>query len=315
MLKNTSYCDAIMDQGKKHHLPRFNDLRKEHKLYSSLLAILSKASMINPENCIGFVIGTSSTSHYIGKSIIHALLPNQMYWSSKGHTDANVSDTILFKLKGGVCIVSDIQIQPSRGHYGNRQYIFSAMSVQFSMGHRTLPRYQTHQDINLPGDMKDDHFVWGYTSPQFPMEQSLLNQTFTLPEPVLCVGGILKIELLGMVQRDPRNNLYYHCLHQVSIRGQSLEPPFDIKTVERGELILRHQPSAVIDVLRQIPLPSTATLSQMAVAQRMEFMFNHLFTLLDLEPSMTLAPARRCANILLGYRPNEGRNRREDAED
>ncbi|XP_051119905.1 F-box protein At4g00755-like [Andrographis paniculata] len=171
MLKNTSYCDAIMNQRKKHHLPRFNDLRKEHKLYSSLLAILSKASMINPKNCIGFVIGASSTSHYIGKSIIHALLPNKMYWSSKGHTDANVSETILFKLNGGVCIVSDIQIQPSPGHYGNRQYIFSAMSLQLSMGHSTLPKYQTHQDINLPGDIKDDHFVWGYTSPQFPMEQ------------------------------------------------------------------------------------------------------------------------------------------------
>ena len=34
-------------------------------------------------------------------------------------------------------------------------------------------------------------------------------QKFTLPEPVLCIGGILQIELLGRAQREESDGLFY----------------------------------------------------------------------------------------------------------
>ena len=34
-------------------------------------------------------------------------------------------------------------------------------------------------------------------------------QNFKLPEPVLCIGGILQIELLGRVQRQEMDGLFY----------------------------------------------------------------------------------------------------------
>lgn len=34
-------------------------------------------------------------------------------------------------------------------------------------------------------------------------------QRFTLPEPVLCVGGYLQIQLLGRVQRQEMDDLFY----------------------------------------------------------------------------------------------------------
>lgn len=95
----------------------------------------------------------------------------------------------------------------------------------------------------------DDKFTWTYTSPEFPMSQvcfltsmivlftslwmidatskasvhifytRVLNclsfnqeyclQKFKLPEPVLCIGGYLQVELLGRVQKQEMDDLYY----------------------------------------------------------------------------------------------------------
>ena len=40
-------------------------------------------------------------------------------------------------------------------------------------------------------------------------EQENSLQNFKLPEPVVCIGGILKIELLGRVQRQEMDDLFY----------------------------------------------------------------------------------------------------------
>lgn len=34
-------------------------------------------------------------------------------------------------------------------------------------------------------------------------------QSFRLPRPVLCIGGVLQIELLGRVQQQEMDNMYY----------------------------------------------------------------------------------------------------------
>lgn len=49
----------------------------------------------------------------------------------------------------------------------------------------------------------------------FLRKQENCLQNFRLPEPVLCIGGILQIELLGRVQRQEMDNLYYIWYHQM----------------------------------------------------------------------------------------------------
>ncbi|XP_073291081.1 F-box protein At4g00755-like, partial [Primulina huaijiensis] len=48
------------------------------------------------------------------------------------------------------------------------------------------------------------------------MEQKNQWQMFTLPEPVSTCGGILKVELLGRVQTNELDGLYYICITRAS---------------------------------------------------------------------------------------------------
>ncbi|KAL9240428.1 hypothetical protein vseg_014650 [Gypsophila vaccaria] len=60
------------------------------------------------------------------------------------------------------------------------------------------------------------------------MAQASEIQRFQLPRPVLCMGGILKIELLGRVQRQSFDGLYYISVSRVQAVGRSLSSVFRI---------------------------------------------------------------------------------------
>ncbi|CAM8928133.1 unnamed protein product [Rhodiola kirilowii] len=79
-------------------------------------------------------------------------------------------------------------------------------------------------------------------------ERSL--QKFQLPEPALCIGGYLKIELLGRVQRQDSDDMYYICVSHVRADGMSLSPKFTVKILRTlqnwGKFGLEYNPHAVI---------------------------------------------------------------------
>ncbi|KAH1233712.1 F-box protein [Glycine max] len=54
-------------------------------------------------------------------------------------------------------------------------------------------------------------------------------QKFKLPEPVLCIGGVLLVELLGRVQKQEMDELFYICISHVQAMGRSISPEFDVK--------------------------------------------------------------------------------------
>ncbi|OIV98747.1 hypothetical protein TanjilG_24918 [Lupinus angustifolius] len=65
-------------------------------------------------------------------------------------------------------------------------------------------------------------------------------QKFKLPEPVLCIGGILQIELLGRVQRQEMDDLFYICISYVQIVGCSLSPAYSVEILEpSGRFVLK----------------------------------------------------------------------------
>uniref|UniRef100_A0A0A9FYY7 Uncharacterized protein n=1 Tax=Arundo donax TaxID=35708 RepID=A0A0A9FYY7_ARUDO len=97
------------------------------------------------------------------------------------------------------------------------------------MGHSKLPpgaeSFVTDEDENLRV-IADENYVWTYTSPEFPMLQKNELQTFKLPRPVLCIGGVVKIELLGRIQKQATDDRYYICVCHAQVIGRSLSPDF-----------------------------------------------------------------------------------------
>uniref|UniRef100_A0A8R7PQ85 Uncharacterized protein n=1 Tax=Triticum urartu TaxID=4572 RepID=A0A8R7PQ85_TRIUA len=53
-------------------------------------------------------------------------------------------------------------------------------------------------------------------------------QSFKLPHSVLCIGGVVKIELLGRVHKDTFDGLYYICVSHAQIVGKPLAEDFGV---------------------------------------------------------------------------------------
>ncbi|KAL0373625.1 UNVERIFIED_CONTAM: F-box protein [Sesamum radiatum] len=182
-------------------------LEKEHQVYASLFRALFR-SEVSPSDCNADAVSASSTDHDPEESIVNTLSPWSRsrwgiasYWSSIGHSNPDVPETLTYRLKAGISIVTEIDIQPFEVYWEPDRPICSAKSVRFRMGYA---RSQC-----LPLCKPDDNFVWTYTSPTFPMKQENNLQQFKLPKPVLCIGGYLQVELLGRVQRAEVDGLFY----------------------------------------------------------------------------------------------------------
>ncbi|KAB1671445.1 hypothetical protein [Gossypium barbadense] len=178
-------------------------LRKNHRIYTLL------ARAFNPfvrKDCISDAIIASSTDNYPEESINNTLEPfdridtRASYWSSEGQNNPAVSETLLYKLMTKMCIVTEIHVQPFQAYFQYGFPIYSSKAVRFRMGHKL----QSEMTDSLTSSNKwaDDEFIWTYTSPEFPMVQENCLQKFKLPEPVLCIGGYMQVELLGRVQRQ-----------------------------------------------------------------------------------------------------------------
>jgi len=152
-----------------------------------------------------------------------------------------VPETLIYKLKSEFCVITEINICPGQELLSSL-HIYSSNSVRFRMGH---PRSLADVVCDLRGDSlpgsADDKFVWTYSSQEFPMAQECQLQKFKLPEPVLCVGGILQIELLGRVQRQEMDGLFYICISFVQVVGRSLSPAFGVEILEpSGKFVLKN---------------------------------------------------------------------------
>ncbi|XP_014498304.1 F-box protein At4g00755 [Vigna radiata var. radiata] len=229
-------------------------LQREHRVFSYLSkALMSSVAM----NCIAKTIGASSTDNFPQESIDNTLEPRDViggrysYWSSNGQSNPNVPETLTYELVSQICLITEINIRPFQAYFQLGSPIYSASSVRFKMG---------HPKASLDA-VDDELFVWTYTSPEFPMSQENKLQTFKLPEPVLCIGGILQIELLGRVQRQEMDGLLYICVSHVQVLGGSLSPPFNVEILQpSGIFVLKRdqlaseEPKIVRDIRRLVTI-------------------------------------------------------------
>uniref|UniRef100_A0ACD5X4P4 Uncharacterized protein n=1 Tax=Avena sativa TaxID=4498 RepID=A0ACD5X4P4_AVESA len=218
----------------------------EFRIYSNLLRAL--VSTRRSVDCILHCIGASSTDNFPDETIENTLEPQDRInlrpsYSSGGQDEDGVTETLTYRLSSDICIVHEIRIQPFEAYFPRM--------VRFRMGHCKLPceseSFVTDEDKDEDEnqeDIADENYVWTYTSPEFPVLQESSLQTFKLQRPVLCIGGVVKIELLG-VQRQATDDRYYICVCHAQVVGRSLSPVLMVDISDSGSrLVLKYLPAA-----------------------------------------------------------------------
>ncbi|KAL6580374.1 hypothetical protein OROMI_008398 [Orobanche minor] len=227
-------------------------LEREHRVYASLYKDLTTS---NSEICISEALCASSTDNYPEESIKNTLEPTDRvghrasYWSSKGESNPSVKERLIYKLSSQLCVITEFHVHPFQAYFQFGFPIYSAKAVRFQIGHPKDSLNIESDDRDEFLDVKhllDDEFVWTYGSPEFPMLQENCLQKFKLPEPVLCIGGILRVELLGRVQTQEMDGQYYICINHVQIVGRALSPAFDVEMIdEQGKYALKYNPDCI----------------------------------------------------------------------
>ncbi|KAK3194890.1 hypothetical protein Dsin_026200 [Dipteronia sinensis] len=227
------------------NLAEVGSMTQEHRAYTFLARGFTSLAV---KNLIAEPIIASSTDNYLKESIYNTMDPSDRadpsdrtgwtasYWSSQGQSNPAVSETLTYELDGDLCLINEINIQPFQAFFQGDEPIYSAKAVRFRMGHVKPP---ADCPLDVLQDSVHNSFVWTYTSEEFPMAQENRLQNFKLPEPVLCIGGIMQVELLGRVQIQEIDNLFYICVTHVQIVGRSLGPAVSLHIDEHSKLTLK----------------------------------------------------------------------------
>ncbi|KAJ0439307.1 putative F-box domain-containing protein [Helianthus annuus] len=214
--------------------PSHNSAEIEHRAYASLFRALTSFPQTY---CIADPVSASSTDNYPEESIINTLDPRDRilhrdsYWSSTGSDDPEAPETLIYNLTASLCVISEIVLHPFQALFQMDFPIYSSKAVRFRMGH-PKSRDELDHDFMETQECADDKFIWTYTSPIFPVARENRLQRFKLPEPVVCIGGFLQIQLLGRVQVQAADGKYYICVAHVQAIGRRLSPAFSVEFSE-----------------------------------------------------------------------------------
>ncbi|XP_031400236.1 F-box protein At4g00755 isoform X2 [Punica granatum] len=224
----------------------WENLEKEHRIYAYLAHCCTRSDV---RVCVNEAISASSTDNYPEESIHNTLESRDRvgrlasYWSSKGNKNPSAPERLIYKLAGDLCIITEIGIQPFQAYFQSGLPIYSADFVRFRLGHpKGSMDTSDYQMDRADNETAHEKFTWTYTSPEFPMAQENCLQKFKLAEPVLCIGGMLLVELLGRVQRQEMDGLFYICVTHVQVWGRPLSPAFGVEILEpEGKFALKVQ--------------------------------------------------------------------------
>ncbi|CAL4937215.1 unnamed protein product [Urochloa decumbens] len=221
--------------------------KRYHRVYMHLCHSLFLP--YSSRDCIIRCIGASSTDNFPEESIENTLElidhveMSLSYWSSGGQRDPSFPECLVYMLHSDLCVIDEIKIQPFKAFFQYGDPIYSAQYVRFRMGYPKFPLCPERfvSDESEGQRTADDNYIWTYTSPEFSMVQEYVPQSFKLPHAVLCIGGVVKIELLGRVQKQAMDGLYYICVSHVQILGNPLSRELAVGPRENG-VVLEYQP-------------------------------------------------------------------------
>lgn len=143
------------------------------------------------------------------------------YWSSAGSEQHDADDWLVYRLAAEVCVVSAVRLRPFRAFFQAHQPVYSPLRVRVMLG----ALGEDAGGYGAPGEAaaeRDgvDSAVYHYTSPEFDVAQADELQTLTLPAPIICFGGVLRLQLCGRAQSQAADNRYYVCLAHVCAEGK-----------------------------------------------------------------------------------------------
>ncbi|OWM79512.1 hypothetical protein CDL15_Pgr022924 [Punica granatum] len=203
-----------------------------HRVYAFLARGLSSTI---EKSCLSEAICASSTDNYPEESMQNTLEPRDRverrasYWSSKGQSDPEVPETLLYRLASKLCVVTEIHVQPFQAYFQFGFPIYSAKAVRFRMGHPKSPMEMDSEafDKSQTGsESADGNFVWTYTSPEFPMVQ---------PSPI---SKIAELDLQS-------KGVNFCFVSHVKVLGRPLLSPFDVEIDDAsGKCALKYRPIA-----------------------------------------------------------------------
>lgn len=232
--------------------------------YAALFQALTKFPQIY---CLADPVSASSTDNYPEESILNTLDPRDKilnrhsYWSSKGSNDPEKPETLIYNLTANFCVVSEIYLHPFQASFQFDHPIYSSRYVRFRMGH-AKSRNEIERDFMETQECADDKFVWTYTSQMFPMAQENRLQRFKLPEPVICIGGFVQIELLGRVQKQDADGKYYICIAHVQAIGRQLSPAFCVEiSGQSNNVSLTYDAKEFEDMMQRVSSGDNGSLS------------------------------------------------------
>ncbi|XP_071707578.1 F-box protein At4g00755-like [Rutidosis leptorrhynchoides] len=211
-------------------------VKRDHLAYVSLFRALTSFPQTY---CIADPVSASSTDNYPQESVMNTLDPRDRvlhrysYWSSKGSDNPDTPETLIYNLTASFCIITEIHLHPFQAMFHLHFPIYSSKFVRFRMGHPKCWN-EIDRDFIEVQECADDKFIWTYTSKMFPVAQENRLQRFELPEPVVCIGGYLQVELLGRVQKQEDDDKYYICVAHVQAIGRQLSPAFCVEFSEQS---------------------------------------------------------------------------------
>lgn len=225
-------------------------LEAGNSLYGLLLCKLQSPPA--EKTCICEPLHASSTDNLPQESVAQTLYPRPVYpdeetpsyWSSKGQRSSHVPERLTYRLVSDLCVVHHIQVQPFSAFFQPGEPIYSAQMIRFRLGYTQSmqSRWSGLFDClsEMPKKVDMDDYVWTYESPAFSMAQEDTLQTFELPKPTLCIGGIFQIELMGRVQTQQTDGLFYICVSHVNVSGRPLSD-FKFEGIDKdGQYVLKH---------------------------------------------------------------------------
>ena len=136
------------------------------------------------------------------------------YWSSSGSASPDAQDEVTYRLAAPLCFVHAVQLRPFRAYFQLGFPIYSPLRVRVLLG-------ALDEDAGGYGgsDAAGHSPGWRYTSPYFDVRQADELQTLTLPQPALCVGGVVCLQLCGRAQTQESDGRWYVCLVHVRVLG------------------------------------------------------------------------------------------------
>lgn len=175
---------------------------------------------------------TDNPWEHVRNTLTTRLHTMDSYWSSAGGAPADPS-WLLYRLCARVSVVHSVQARPyyaiwqDVAHAGRPLY--SPLRVRVQLGARTSDIGGWSDETEAVGDDTQ----WSYTSEAFAVEQADVLQTFTLPQPVVCAGGMMRLLFEGRAQQQDADQLYYVCI----VRARALGTPlYGYRCLANGQL-------------------------------------------------------------------------------